>query len=212
MKRNSTLGLAIAAFALVLSACSSNLTVAKRQYNKGWNISLGGGKNGQFERISNRNHATSVVQNERFTDGQTSDNQVYYSVKVVVTKECSDLPKKSNSKSTQFSSITSPRSAEKIKLSNKIESKFSPIEDHSETSSNSGHNQWVALILCAILGSLGIHRFYLGYYFLGVTMVIFAILGLTASKLFFIWWLVDLIRIVTGGLGPADGSGYAEEI
>ncbi len=62
-----------------------------------------------------------------------------------------------------------------------------------------GKSQLVALLLCIFLGGLGIHRFYLGYIWQGVVQL------LTAG-VFGIWWLIDLIRIITGDLTPKGGS------
>lgn len=62
-----------------------------------------------------------------------------------------------------------------------------------------GKSQLVALLLCILVGGLGIHRFYLGYIWQGVVQL------LTAGG-FGIWWLIDLIRIITGSLGPKDGA------
>lgn len=59
----------------------------------------------------------------------------------------------------------------------------------------------VALILVALVGGLGIHRFYLGY----TTIGIIQLLTLGGCG---IWALIDLIRIITGDLGPADGNAY----
>lgn len=62
-----------------------------------------------------------------------------------------------------------------------------------------GKSQVVALILVLLVGGLGIHRFYLGYTWQGIVQL------LTAGGCG-IWWLIDLIRIITGDLGPKDGS------
>lgn len=56
-----------------------------------------------------------------------------------------------------------------------------------------------AIILSFFLGELGIDRFYLGYTGLGI-------LKLVTAGGCGIWWLIDLIRIITGGLKAADGS------
>lgn len=58
-----------------------------------------------------------------------------------------------------------------------------------------GKDQTVTLLLCIFLGGLGIHRFYLGDTLAGVIQL------LTAGG-FGIWWLIDLIMIITGDLGP----------
>ena len=56
-----------------------------------------------------------------------------------------------------------------------------------------------AIILSILLGTLGVDRFYMGYIGLGVLKLI------TAGG-FGIWWLIDLIMIITGKLKCADGS------
>ena len=56
-----------------------------------------------------------------------------------------------------------------------------------------------AIILSVLVGSLGVHRFYLGYTGLGILKL------LTCGGLG-IWTLIDLIRICTGSLKAADGS------
>tara|TARA_Y100000590_G_C15451508_1_gene912875 strand:+ start:510 stop:707 length:198 start_codon:yes stop_codon:yes gene_type:complete len=50
-----------------------------------------------------------------------------------------------------------------------------------------------AILLCFFLGSLGIHRFYLGYTLIGVIQL------LTFGGLL-IWVIVDLIRLIIGSL------------
>jgi len=56
-----------------------------------------------------------------------------------------------------------------------------------------------AIILSLLLGGLGVDRFYLGYTGLGV-------LKLLTCGGFGIWYLIDLIMIIAGKLGPKDGS------
>ena len=75
------------------------------------------------------------------------------------------------------------------------------IEQPTESSATDegGQNQIVALVLCFLLGGLGIHRFYLGYTWQGVVQL------LTAGG-FGIWWIIDLVRIITGDLTPKDGN------
>jgi hypothetical protein len=58
---------------------------------------------------------------------------------------------------------------------------------------------WLVTILISFfLGTLGIDRFYLGYTGLGILKLI--TLGLCG-----IWWLIDLIMLVTGSLKDSNG-------
>jgi len=63
---------------------------------------------------------------------------------------------------------------------------------------NSEKNFVAALILCLLLGSLGIHRFYAGRIVTGILMI------LTLGGLG-IWTLIDLIMIATGSFKDSKG-------
>lgn len=69
---------------------------------------------------------------------------------------------------------------------------------------SSGKSQMIALLLVALVGVLGVHRFYLGYIGIGVIQLL--TLGGCG-----IWALIDLIRIITGDLKPKDGA-YEETL
>jgi len=69
----------------------------------------------------------------------------------------------------------------------------------SQGKAPAGGKSWtVALILCILIGGLGIHRFYLGYTWQGVVQL------LTLGGLG-VWTLIDLIRIITRDLQPKNG-------
>ena len=74
----------------------------------------------------------------------------------------------------------------------------------NENQTTSGKSQLVAFILCFFLGALGIHRFYLGHIGIGI-------LELLTGGFFGILWLIDLIRILTGGLKPRKGD-YEDQL
>ena len=59
-----------------------------------------------------------------------------------------------------------------------------------------------AILLCFFLGSLGIHRFYLGYTIIGVIQL------LTFGG-FLIWVIVDLIRLIIGSLKDSEDNDLA---
>lgn len=61
-----------------------------------------------------------------------------------------------------------------------------------------------AIILSALLGGLGVDRFYLGYTGMGV-------LKLLTGGCFGVLWILDIINIASGKLQPADGSGYSTD-
>jgi len=88
------------------------------------------------------------------------------------------------------------------KLHKKQTSKVKSPDKKAQTTK--GKSQLIALLLCIFLGGLGVHRFYLGYYGIGVIQL------LTAGGLG-VWALIDLIRIITGDLKPKDGR-YSERL
>ena len=59
-----------------------------------------------------------------------------------------------------------------------------------------------AILLCFFLGSLGIHRFYLGYTLIGVIQL------LTFGG-FLIWVILDLIRLIIGSLKDYEDNDLA---
>jgi hypothetical protein len=65
-------------------------------------------------------------------------------------------------------------------------------------------DQLVALILCIMVGWMGIHRMYLGYYGIGIIQLL--TLGCCG-----LWTLLDMIRIITGNLQPKEGL-YGETL
>jgi hypothetical protein len=78
-------------------------------------------------------------------------------------------------------------------------------EEEPEQEPYVGLSQLVAALLCFFLGAFGIHRFYLGYTFIGLIQLFTA--GCCG-----IWVLVDFIRILTGDLKPANYEDYEEKL
>ncbi len=58
------------------------------------------------------------------------------------------------------------------------------------------------ILWCFFLGSIGIHRFYLGYTLIGVIQL------LTFGG-FIIWAIVDLIMLIIGSLKDSEGNDLA---
>ncbi len=102
---------------------------------------------------------------------------------------------KNLSKSVETEKIASKK--QNIKKAEKTE-KVKKEEKKSKQFAG-GKSQLVALILAALVGALGIHRFYLGYIGIGVIQLL--TLGGCG-----VWALIDLVRIITGNLKPKGGE------
>lgn len=90
------------------------------------------------------------------------------------------------------------------KLATKLEKRAAKADAKPSAPAAEGKSQIIALVLVALLGGLGIHRFYLGYTGIGIAQLL--TLGGCG-----IWALIDLVRIITGDLKPKDGD-YAEKL
>lgn len=78
------------------------------------------------------------------------------------------------------------------------------MEEYASPAAGGGKSQLIALLLAVFIGTIGIHRFYLGYTWQGVVQL------LTAGGCG-IWTLIDIIRIITGDLKPKNGE-YTETL
>ena len=73
------------------------------------------------------------------------------------------------------------------------------MEAQAMVQMNSEKDWIITLILSILVGSLGIDRFYSGSILLGV-LKLFTLGGLG------LWWLIDLIMLVTGNYKDGDGN------
>ena len=109
-----------------------------------------------------------------------------------------------SSKGSSTTAIENYRSENTNTVSQQGESKISETTMKTAQPDKGGHHksgksQVTALILCILVGAIGIHRFYLGYTWQGIVQL----LTLGACG---IWSLIDLIRIITGSLEPKHGK------
>ena len=106
---------------------------------------------------------------------------------------------------TELRNIATIAKGEKLSLKEKIALKFfgkkigKKILTSSNTLGSDGKSQLIAILLVCFVGSLGVHRFYLGYTWQGVVQLL--TLGGCG-----IWSLIDCIRIITGSLQPKDNE------
>ena len=68
----------------------------------------------------------------------------------------------------------------------------------------------MAAVLAFLLGSLGVHRFYLGYTSTGVAMLLITLIGSfvccgLGAVITGVWSIVDFVLILTGSLKEANG-------
>ncbi|HTQ12091.1 MAG TPA: TM2 domain-containing protein [Fimbriimonadaceae bacterium] len=73
----------------------------------------------------------------------------------------------------------------------------------------------ITILLWFFLGHFGAHRFYLGHINTAVMMLGLEILGIVTACILigylflfavFVWWVIDLVQMLTGNLRPTDGS------
>jgi TM2 domain-containing membrane protein YozV len=78
----------------------------------------------------------------------------------------------------------------------------------------SNKSKVVALLLCLFLGSMGLHRIYLGHIVTGVMLIILNVIGVILSAIYIgyiftviagIIEVVDFFRIIFGGLKDKEG-------
>ena len=187
MKKTTTskLGLLMAVVAILISSCSTNATFSKRYHSRGFNIAWGGGaaaNNSPVKQTPKKVKAKSDV----VAVAQNTDNVTVQSVK------------STENTAMEASTVNTTQTSTQAVKSSTVVSKKAKLTPVSSVSNKalSQEIDWVAFILCFFLGGLGIHRFYLGYPLIGVLQI------LTLGG-FGIWILIDLIRIITGDLGPA---------
>lgn len=183
----------------------SSCTIEKRLYNSGYHVEWNHSKKhvdsdqvAQDVSNSKVREVETVVVNRTANADQVVEVSVMNNDAVVAAEndasnELVSTTNTVNQESAEASDKDQEVKAEKAKESKKSEKSKAP---------GGSKSQLVALLLCIFLGTIGIHRFYLGYIGIGVLMLLTAgCCGILA--------LIDLIRIIIGDLEPMNG-GYSD--
>lgn len=75
-----------------------------------------------------------------------------------------------------------------------------------------GKSQTTALILCILLGGIGVHQFYLGYTGRGILRIALALTSflIVPAIINLVLYILDIIKIINGELKPKGGD-YAKK-
>jgi TM2 domain-containing membrane protein YozV len=228
MKKTTTskLGLLMAMVAILISSCSTNATYTKRYHSRGFNIAWGGG--------SDATPAKSVIRKARVEAEKSAivespvlemkaEEIASYSAPLSSVSAVNPHAIINNSivLATKVTQNARPGvTIEKKSVDTKVMVKTSTKvlkQKKAMVDPGQGKSQIIALILFVLFGCLGIHRFYLGHLSSGLLMLllcctlILPIINLFTGIALLVWWVLDLIKLVTGDLKPADGE-YTETL
>ena len=233
-KYTQKLGLAFTLVAFFMVSCGSNATFTKRYHNRGFNITWGGGVYASPSKPAPKKLKLPIASDEtvvaqefqiaesaqaNFTTplspvtGATSADISVVPNHVVNVQPVAHAAKTTEILDAALKSVSQPSADSKLTTQSKAVLK----KQKKAAASGPGKSQIVATILCILLGYLGIHSLYMGYTTHGilklilVVSLILPIINIFTFLAIMIWWLIDLIRVVTGDLQPADGE-YTETL
>lgn len=220
------LGIALTAVALFLNSCGSNATFSKRYHNRGFNIAWGGGADATpFKPVIRkaRVEAEKPAMLESPVVEMKAEEIASYSaplstVSAVNSHAIVNNPIVLATRATQNArpGVTIEKKSINTKVMVKTSTKVLK-QKKSMVDPGQGKSQIIALILFVLFGYLGIHRFYLGHRRSGLLMLllcctlILPIINLFTGIVLLVWWVLDLIKLVTGDLKPVDGE-YTETL
>jgi hypothetical protein len=218
MKRvNFILLLASAVLMIFISSC----TMQKRLYTSGYHIEFKNGnpttvkKNVDNDEVKNNKNASSIATATTIKESKSQTNDIN---DVIINDAIINNPTSTNTNENIVASTTNDPvvytsqktsswyNASAVPKTNINTDKKANVKQTNTNNENanaqatkSAGKSWIAaLLLCIFLGTLGIHRFYVGYTWQGIVQL------LTLGGLG-IWTLIDLIRIITRDLQPKSG-------
>lgn len=219
-------GIALTAVALFLASCGSNATFSKRYHNRGFNIAWGGGADATPSKPVIRKarvEAEKPAMLESPVVEMKAEEIASYSAPLSTVSAVNAHAIVNNPivLATRATKNARPGvTIEKKSIDTKVMVKTSTKvlkQKKSMVDPGQGKSQIIALILFVLFGYLGIHRFYLGHRRSGLLMLllcctlILPIINLFTGIVLLVWWVLDLIKLVTGDLKPVDGE-YTETL
>ncbi len=219
MKKNTTLlKLTVICTVALVSSC----TIQKRTFNSGYHVEW---RKHYSSDKSNDKIATEETEqlltannslDQKVTTYESIENETPVASNVLLNQDSPNDPEMilaTGVNSRPLNQANSIKEEKNIVNQKNETSKHSDLKIHTKKQENSkqassaangGKLQIVALILCILLGLIGVHRFYLGYTGLGV-------LYLLTLGIFGIGWLIDIILlIIPNGLTPKGKNNYKE--
>jgi hypothetical protein len=200
----TSIGLALT---LVFASCS----LEKRHYNKGYAIDWNSKAPKTTEQAAKKTAPVSIENPQSFITVKSVENnrktETAASPELTASTTQTATATAKHVKTTT-TSIENPVKVQTTKADVKLNTAIgAKIAKKVTDAADGGKSQIIALVLCCLgfIVIAGIHRIYLGYIGIGILQL------LTAGGCG-IWTIIDLIRIVSGDLGPRDGSGYSETL
>ena len=197
MKKVLTQSALLLAFSMVFISCSVERNSVSRGGESGYGIGSGIASNGKNKSLKSMSAEEAVItagpsQNASEEIVSPELQHKAFNNAVVGADAAAVIP----ASAKNFDVVASQKSAQN--LAEKVIKK-SPA---TPAAASRGSKSWItALLLCWFLGTLGIHRLYLGYSNWWLMLITFGGLG--------IWALIDLIRIIMKDMQPYRGR-YAK--
>ncbi len=210
MKNLRLLFVSLLALTVIFSSCSSQKEVSAW----GDNIEITGGRNhNPYEApataYQTKTENAKVVTAEKMVTNTTTaqpavadENAVASTEKMVVASTAKPVELTEKEVLAEIEQALDDADVSKVKKA--VVMTAIKAANAAKPASSGEKSQLVALILCFVVGTLGIHRFYLGYIGIGIIQLV------TAGGCG-IWTLIDFINILLGNLEPKDGS-YDKEL
>ncbi len=184
----------ITLISVLLSAC----TIQKRHYLPGYHVQWNDGAEAKAIKYKQENKKVIDAPLSAYSNSANEQNSLF-----VASTEQQQIKRIMRKAGQHFKDVQVNSDSTNTKKNDKQEDDYrqpnsskSPV---ANSKGSSGKSQLVALLLCWLIGILGIHRFYLGYTGIGIIQLL--TLGCCG-----IWTLVDLVLIIIGDLKPKNGE------